>query len=158
MSEICDLYMNQQRKEKIDVVMYDIKELLDQSVKDTELWNRHMAYSPFLSQINAVSNRTKFAVSYRKKLTVYEVWKDRDYPGCSDESEYTPMELGHNWAGLNPIVLNLPNHPGLDSDADDDSDDDVEYDPAEDDNIGVTDDEDYDYHPGDNAEGLNWLN
>ena len=88
--------MNDERKEKIDMVMYDLEELLNENIKDKDLWSRHMPYSPYYSQINAVSNKTKFAVSYRKKLTVYDVWKDRDYEECPDESGYTPLELGNN--------------------------------------------------------------
>ena len=76
-----------------------------------------MAYSPYYSQINAVSNKTKFAVSYRKKLTVYDVWKDRDYEDCPDESEYT-----HN-------IPALVETSASDTDSDDDGD---EYDPHDD--------------------------
>ena len=60
---------------------------------DKDLWSRLMSISlPYHSEINAVSNTTKIAVSYRKKLTVYDVWKDRDYEECPDESEYTQDE------------------------------------------------------------------
>lgn len=91
MSEINNIYPTidgiEHRKEKIEMVMYDMEELRNESIKDTDLWSRRMSFSPYRSQINAVSNMTKFAVSYRKKLTVYDVWKDRDYEECPDESE-----------------------------------------------------------------------
>ena len=73
--------------------MYDLEELRNESIKDTDLWSRRMSFSPSLSQINAVSNVTKFAVSYRKKLTVYDVWNDREYEECPDQSEYKPVDL-----------------------------------------------------------------
>jgi len=93
-SEISNIYSTaEHRKEKIEVVMYDMEELRNESIKDTDLWSRRMSFSPSLSQINAVSNVSKFAVSYRKKLTVYDVWKDRDYEECPDESEYKPLDL-----------------------------------------------------------------
>ena len=113
--------MNNERKEKIDMVMYDMEELINESIKDQDLWSRHMPFSPYFSQINAVSNMTKFAVSYRKKLTVYDVWKDRDYEDCPDESEYTPleMELGHNMVPSDYI----PDLATSDSDTDSDEDD-----------------------------------
>ena len=123
--------MNDERKEKIDMVMYDLEELLNENIKDKDLWSRHMPYSPYYSQINAVSNKTKFAVSYRKKLTVYDVWKDRDYEECPDESEYTPleMEVGHVMHVMPPDYI-----PDLveTSASDTDSDDGDEYDPHDD--------------------------
>ena len=124
--------MNDERKEKIDMVMYDLEELLNENIKDKDLWSRHMPYSPYYSQINAVSNKTKFAVSYRKKLTVYDVWKDRDYEECPDESEYTPleMEVGHVMHVMPPdYIPDLVETSGSDTDSDDDGD---EYDPHDD--------------------------
>ena len=69
--------------------MYDMEELVNISIKDKDPWSRRMSISlPYPSEINAVSNTTKIAVSdYRKKLTVYNVWKDRDYEECPDESD-----------------------------------------------------------------------
>ena len=75
------------------VIMYDMEELLNDSIKDTDLWSICMTFSPDYSYINAVSNVSKFAVSYRKKLTVYDVWNDRDYAECPDESEHKPLDL-----------------------------------------------------------------
>ena len=122
--------MNNERKEKIDMVMYDLEELLNESIKDQDLWSRRMPFSPYYSQINAVSNKTKFAVSYRKKLTVYDVWKDRDYEECPDESEYTPleMELGHNMVPSD-YIPDLVETSASDTDSDEDVD---EYNPHDD--------------------------
>jgi len=93
-SEISNIYSTvAHRKDKIEVVMYDLEELRNETIKDTDLWSRRMSFSPSLSQINAVSNVTKFAVSYRKKLTVYDVWNDRQYEECPDQSEYKPVDL-----------------------------------------------------------------
>ena len=79
----------------MDIFMYDLEELLNESIENQDLWSRRMSFSN-KSKIIAVSNKTKFAVSYRKKLTLYDVWKDRDYEECPDESGYTPLELGNN--------------------------------------------------------------
>ena len=60
-----------------EVIIYDMEELSDESIKDADLWSRRMSFTA--DTFNAVSNKTKFAVSYGKKLAVYDVWKDRDY-------------------------------------------------------------------------------
>ena len=114
----------------MDIFMYDLEELLNESIENQDLWSRRMSFSN-KSKIIAVSNKTKFAVSYRKKLTLYDVWKDRDYEECPDESEYTPleMEVGHVMHVMPPDYI-----PDLveTSASDTDSDDGDEYDPHDD--------------------------
>ena len=61
-----------------EVIMYDMEELSDESIKDADLWSRRMSFTTDYC-LKVVSNKTKFAVSYGKKLEVYDVWKDRDY-------------------------------------------------------------------------------
>ena len=115
------------------MVMYDMEELRNESIKDTDLWSRRMSFSPYRSQINAVSNMTKFAVSYRKKLTVFDVWKDRDYEECPDESE-------------SPKYLDLPPLVHTDSEGEDEY-----YNPALMANSDTDSDEDEEEnHPHDN--------
>ena len=70
---------------KDELIMYDIEELQNESIKDADLWSRRMSFSTDY-YLNAVCNATKFAVSDGKKLTVYDVWKDRDYEVVPDES------------------------------------------------------------------------
>ena len=68
------------------VVMYDLEELGNTNIKDADLWSRRMSFPPpYYSPIYAASNETKFAISSGKKLTVYDVWKDRDYEEVPDE-------------------------------------------------------------------------
>ena len=120
MSEISHLFMGDARKGKIDVVILDTKELLDPTIKDKDLWMRRLPYSPYYSQINSVSNKTKVAVAYRKKLTILDFWQDRDYDEVPDQSEYTleEVEVGHH------IMFH-----NFDEDEDEDDDDlsDLEY-------------------------------
>ena len=90
--------MGDARKGKIDVVILDTEELLNPTIKDKDLWMRRLPYSPYYSQINSVSNKTKVAVAYRKKLTILDFWQDRDYDEVPDQSEYTAeeVEVGHH--------------------------------------------------------------
>ena len=49
------------------VVMYDLEELGNTSVKDTDLWSRRMSFPPpYYSPIYATSNATMFAISSGK--------------------------------------------------------------------------------------------
>ena len=61
-----------------EVIIYDMEELPDDSIKDADLWSRRMSFSTDY-YLKAVSNKTKLAVAYEKKLAIYDVWKDRDY-------------------------------------------------------------------------------
>ena len=127
MSEISHLFMGDARKGKIDVVILDTKELLDPTIKDKDLWMRRLPYSPYYSQINSVSNKTKVAVAYRKKLTILDFWQDRDYDEVPDQSEYTAeeVEVGHH------IMFH-----NFDEDEDEEDDDDDDY---ESDNNNIAD-------------------
>ena len=127
MSEISHLFMGDARKGKIDVVILDTKELLDPTIKDKDLWMRRLPYSPYYSQINSVSNQTKVAVAYRKKLTILDFWQDRDYDEVPDQSEYTAeeVEVGHH------IMFH-----NFDEDEDEEDDDDDDY---ESDNNNIAD-------------------
>ena len=62
------------------VVIYDLTELLDPRVQMKDLWSHQQTHSlQSWSQLNAVTNTTKMAVTYRRNLTIYDFWKDRDY-------------------------------------------------------------------------------
>ena len=72
--------MNLNPKRLLEI--YDTKELLDDKIETKSLWK----FSQFenttpneWSQLNAVTNSTKLAITAKKTLKVYDFWKDRDY-------------------------------------------------------------------------------
>ena len=63
----------------INVAIYDQNELLVPGLRDDDLWCRIYAYTSAgysFSSVIAVSNMTKYIVTNRNTLTVYDFWKD----------------------------------------------------------------------------------
>ena len=75
------IHEDEERHPKIPcIIMLDVTELIDLSIKDEELWVQHFSDNPSDQSIIAVSNMTKLVVvTMRRSLTVYDFWKDRDY-------------------------------------------------------------------------------
>jgi len=76
---------HQGRRDRNVFLTLDIHELLNEKIPDKDLWVMEQEKTPFHSQINAVSNKTKIFVTNRRKLTVYDCWRDRVHDVIDDD-------------------------------------------------------------------------
>ena len=86
----CELRPFFGEKDKIEVIIFDMKELTNEKVKDKDLWHKCYQFIPNFSQVNAVSINSKMIVSYRCTATIYDFWKDQvcdEVPDLSTNSK-----------------------------------------------------------------------
>jgi len=92
----CELRPFFGEKDKIEVMIFDMHQLIDEKIEDKDLWHKCYQFIPNFSQVNAVSINTKMIVSYRCTATIYDFWKAEDCEEVSDLSTNSKLVIFPN--------------------------------------------------------------
>jgi len=119
----------QGRRDRNVFLTLDIEELINEKIPDKDLWMMEQDKTPYHSQINAVSNKTKIFVTNRRKLTVFDCWRDRVHDIIDDDDsaagEIIYDEDNEDFGDLVDYAVLAHHHIDMEELSDDENEDDA---------------------------------
>jgi len=119
----------QGRRDRNVFLTLDIQELINEKIQDKDLWMMEQDKTPYHSQINAVSNKTKIFVTNRRKLTVFDCWRDRVHDIIDDDDsaagEIIYDEDNEDFGDLVDYAVLAHHHIDMEELSDDENEDDA---------------------------------